>query len=127
MTGGIAALFKASGVTGLQGHGMLLAGGKVEYTAADGTRSVLEAANVVLASGSDPVALKSVPMDGKYIVDSWGALEFEAVPARLGIIGAGVIGLELGSVWQRLGSTVTILEAMDDFLAMRTGRWPPRH
>ena len=57
-------------------------------------------------------------MDGKHIVDSWGALEFDAVPQRLGVIGAGVIGLELGSVWQRLGCSVTILEAMDDFLAM---------
>jgi dihydrolipoamide dehydrogenase len=118
MTGGVNALFKASKVTGLQGHGRLLAQGKVEYTAADGSKTILEAANVVLASGSVPTALKSVPMDGTQIVDSWGALEFEAVPARLGIIGAGVIGLELGSVWQRLGSRVTILEAMDDFLFM---------
>jgi dihydrolipoamide dehydrogenase len=118
MTGGIAALFKANKVTGLQGHGRLLAPGKVEYTAADGSKTMLEATNVVLASGSVPTVLKSVPMDGKQIVDSWGALEFDAVPARLGIIGAGVIGLELGSVWQRLGSSVTILEAMDDFLSM---------
>jgi dihydrolipoamide dehydrogenase len=117
-TGGVAALFKANKVTGLQGHGRLLAPGKVEYTAADGKKTILEAANVVLASGSVPTALKSVPMDGKQIVDSWGALEFDAVPARLGIIGAGVIGLELGSVWQRLGSSVTILEAMDDFLSI---------
>jgi dihydrolipoamide dehydrogenase len=118
MTGGIVALFKASGVTGLQGHGKLLGPGKVEYTAADGKKSVLEAAHVVLASGSVPTTLKSVPMDGKQIVDSWGALEFDAVPPRLGIIGAGVIGLELGSVWQRLGSKVTVLEAMDDFLSI---------
>ncbi len=118
MTGGINVLFKASKVTGLQGHGRLLSQGKVEYTAADGSKTILEAANVVLASGSVPTALKSVPMDGEQIVDSWGALEFEAVPARLGIIGAGVIGLELGSVWQRLGSRVTVLEAMDDFLSM---------
>ena len=118
MTGGIAALFKSNGVTGLQGHGRLLEVGKVEYTAADGKRSVLDTTHVILASGSIPTALKSVTMDGTQIVDSWGALEFESVPARLGIIGAGVIGLELGSVWQRLGSSVTILEAMDDFLAM---------
>jgi len=118
MTGGITALFKSNGVTGLQGHARLLGEGKVEYTAADGKRSVLGAKNVILASGSVPTTLKSVPMDGTHIVDSWGALEFDAVPARLGIIGAGVIGLELGSVWQRLGSSVTVLEAMDDFLAM---------
>ena len=59
-----------------------------------------------------------MPFDGTHIVDSWGALEFESIPARLGIIGAGVIGLELGSVWQRLGAEVTVLEAMPDFLAM---------
>jgi dihydrolipoamide dehydrogenase len=118
MTGGIAALFKSNGVTGLQGHGRLLGAGRVEFTAADGKLSELGARHVILASGSVPTPLKSVPMDGKHIVDSWGALEFDAVPQRLGVIGAGVIGLELGSVWQRLGSSVTILEAMDEFLAM---------
>jgi dihydrolipoamide dehydrogenase len=118
MTGGIAALFKSNGVTGLQGHGRLLGARKVEYTAADGKRSELAARHVIIASGSVPTELKSVPMDGKHIVDSWGALEFDVVPPRLGVIGAGVIGLELGSVWQRLGSSVTVLEAMDDFLAM---------
>jgi dihydrolipoamide dehydrogenase len=118
MTGGIAALFKANGVTGLTGHGKLLAGNQVEFTAADGSKQVLAATTVILASGSEPTALKTVPMDGKFIVDSWGALEFDAVPKRLGVIGAGVIGLELGSVWARLGARVTVLEAMDDFLAM---------
>jgi dihydrolipoamide dehydrogenase len=62
--------------------------------------------------------LKNVPHDGKLIVDSWNALEFDAVPARLGVIGAGVIGLELGSVWRRLGSEVTVIEALDQFLPM---------
>ena len=62
-----------------------------------------------------------MPHDGKYIVDSWNALEFDAVPARLGVIGAGVIGLELGSVWRRLGSEVTVLEALADFLPMADG------
>jgi dihydrolipoamide dehydrogenase len=118
MTGGIAALFKSSGVTGLAGHGKLLAGNKVEYTAADGSARILEAGHVILASGSEPVQLKSMPHDGKLIVDSWGALEFEAVPQRLGVIGAGVIGLELGSVWARLGAKVTVLEASEEFLAM---------
>src|SRR5262245_45735842 len=118
MTGGIAALFKANGVTGLAGHGRLLAGNQVEYTAADGSKQVLAATTVILASGSEPTTLRTVPMDGKFIVDSWGALDLDAVPARLGVIGAGVIGLELGSVWARLGAKVTILEAMDEFLAM---------
>jgi dihydrolipoamide dehydrogenase len=78
----------------------------------------LQAKHVVLASGSTPIRLGSVPHDGKYIVDSWNALEFDAVPRRLGVIGAGVIGLELGSVWSRLGSEVTVLEALPDLLPM---------
>jgi dihydrolipoamide dehydrogenase len=122
MTGGIASLFKSSGVTGLQGRGRLLSAGEqgcqVEFAAADGSKQVLSAGSVILAAGSVPVELKSVPQDGKRIVDSWGALEFDAVPARLGVIGAGVIGLELGSVWQRLGAKVTVLEAADEFLPL---------
>ena len=118
MTGGIAALFKANGVVGYQGHGRLLPGNKVLVTGADGAEKTLEAKHVVLATGSAPVRLASVPHDGKAIVDSWNALEFDAVPARLGVIGAGVIGLELGSVWRRLGSEVTVLEALEQFLPM---------
>jgi len=122
MTGGIASLFKSSGVIALQGRGRLLSatdqGCQVEFTAADGAKQTLAAGAVILASGSVPIELKSVPQDGKRIVDSWGALEFDAVPARLGVIGAGVIGLELGSVWQRLGAKVTVLEAAEDFLAL---------
>ncbi len=116
MTGGINALFKSGGVTPVQGHGRLLPGNRVQVTAADGSQRILQAAQVVLASGSVPVRLRSVPHDGRRIVDSWNALEFDAVPARLGVIGAGVIGLELGSVWRRLGSEVTILEATEQFL-----------
>jgi dihydrolipoamide dehydrogenase len=116
MTQGIVALFKAAGVTGLQGHGCLLAGRKVEFTAHDGSRRTLSARHVVLASGSAPIELRSAPFKSPHIVDSWGALEFETVPKRLGVIGAGVIGLELGSVWRRLGAEVTVLEALPDFL-----------
>jgi dihydrolipoamide dehydrogenase len=90
----------------------------VEYTALDGKKQTLQAKHVVLASGSIPTELKSVPFDDKNVVDSWGALEFDAVPKRLGVIGAGVIGLELGSVWRRLGADVTMLEALDEFLPM---------
>jgi dihydrolipoamide dehydrogenase len=115
MTNGINALFKANGVVGIQGHGRLLPGNKVLVKAADGEKT-LEAKNVILASGSTPIRLRSVPHDGKYIVDSWNALEFDAVPKRLGVIGAGVIGLELGSVWRRLGSEVVVLEALATFL-----------
>jgi dihydrolipoamide dehydrogenase len=118
MTNGINTLFKANGVVGIQGHGRLLPGNKVLVKGADGTEKTLEANNVILASGSTPIRLRSVPHDGKYIVDSWNALEFDAVPARLGVIGAGVIGLELGSVWRRLGSEVVVLEALEQFLPM---------
>jgi dihydrolipoamide dehydrogenase len=115
-TQGILALFKGSGVTPLQGHGRLLPGKRVEFTAHDGSKRELTAKHVVLASGSVPSALPSVPFDGKYVIDSCGALELEAVPRRLGVIGAGVIGLELGSVWRRLGSELVVLEALTEFL-----------
>ena len=118
LTGGIAGLFKANKVEGLVGHGKLLAGKKVEFTPVDGDLEVIEAKNVILASGSVPIELPFAKFDGDSIIDSWDALELEAVPKRLGVIGAGVIGLELGSVWSRLGAEVTILEAMDDFLFM---------
>ena len=118
MTGGINQLLKSAGVTALQGHGRLLPGRQVEFTAHDGAQQTLTARHVVLASGSTPMPLKSAPFDGKHIVDSWGALEFTAVPKRLGVIGAGVIGLELGSVWRRLGADVVVLEAMPAFLGM---------
>ena len=117
MTQGIATLFKAAGVTGLEGHGRLLAGRKVELTAPDGSRRVLGASHVVLASGSAPIELPSAAFKPPQIVDSWGALDFEVVPKRLGVIGAGIIGLELGSAWRRLGSEVVLLEALPDFLA----------
>lgn len=117
MTSGILALFKAAGVTPLQGHGKLLSGRRVQFTAHDGTSRELSARHVVLASGSVPIELRSAPFKAPHVVDSWGALDLEAVPKRLGVIGAGVIGLELGSVWRRLGAEVTVLEALPDFLA----------
>lgn len=118
LTGGIAGLFKANKVEGLAGHGTLLADRRVEFTPADGDARILNAAHVVLASGSAPIELPTARFDGSRIVDSWDALEFDEVPERLGVIGAGVIGLELGSVWLRLGARVTVLEAMGDFLFM---------
>ncbi len=84
----------------------------------DGTKTELAAKHVVLASGSVPMELEAVPFDGKDILDSWGALELDAVPKRLAVIGAGVIGLELGSVWRRLGAEVVVLEALEQFLFM---------
>lgn len=118
LTGGIAGLFKANGVESLYGTGKLLAGKKVELKDTDGKTSVLEAENVILASGSLPINIPVAPIDGDIIIDSTGALELTSIPKRLGVIGAGVIGLELGSVWNRLGSEVVLLEALPDFLAM---------
>ncbi|WP_039914115.1 dihydrolipoyl dehydrogenase [Cellvibrio mixtus] len=118
LTGGIAGLFKANGVTSIFGTGKLLAGKKVEVTDFDGKVSVLEANHVILASGSNPINIPVAPVDNDVIVNSTGALEFSEVPKRLGVIGAGVIGLELGSVWNRVGSKVVVLEALDSFLAI---------
>ncbi len=118
LTGGITGLFKHNGVTSIQGRGKVLAGCKVEVTDKDGKVSVVEAGNIIIAAGSVPIAIPPAPVDNEYIVDSTGALEFSEVPKRLGVIGAGVIGLELGSVWARLGAEVVMLEALDELLPM---------
>ncbi|HNE02656.1 MAG TPA: FAD-dependent oxidoreductase, partial [Plasticicumulans sp.] len=117
LTGGIAQLFKANKVDWLQGRGKLLAERQVEVTGHDGAVEVVEADNVIIAAGSVPIDIGAAPKDDKLIVDSTGALAFTEVPKRFGVIGAGVIGLELGSVWKRLGAEVVILEAVEDFLA----------
>jgi dihydrolipoamide dehydrogenase len=117
LTTGIEALFKAAGVVGIKGRGKLLAGNRVEVTTDEGVQTIA-AKQVVLATGSVPIELPMAKFDGKRIVDSTGALAFTSVPKRLGVIGAGVIGLELGSVWRRLHSDVVILEALDTFLYM---------
>ena len=118
LTGGVSSLLQHNGVIVVQGKGKLLSGRNVEVTAAGGEKSVLSASNVVLASGSEPVTIPPAPTDDAVIVDSTGALTFDEVPKRLGVIGAGVIGLELGSVWGRLGSEVVLFEALDSFLPM---------
>jgi len=118
LTGGISQLFKANGVTHLIGTAKLLAQKNVQVTDDEGQETVYEAENVIIATGSSSIDIPVAPVDEKYIVDSSGALEFSAVPKRLGVIGAGVIGLELGSVWNRLGSDVVLLEAQDKFLPM---------
>lgn len=118
LTTGIGGLFKANGVDSMEGAGKVLAGKKVEVTKDDGAVEVLEAANIIIAAGSVPVEIPPAPIDQDVIVDSTGALEFQEVPKRLGVIGAGVIGLELGSVWNRVGSDVVLLEALEDFLPM---------
>ncbi len=120
LTRGIAGLFKKNGVEWLQGQGKLVTGNQVEITP-DGKYPPdiyrVAANNIIIASGSVPAKLPIVAVDQKRIVDSTGALAFTEAPKRLGIIGAGVIGLELGSVWSRMGSQVVILEALDEFLA----------
>ncbi len=118
LTQGITGLFKANGVTLLSGSGKVLAGKQVEVNAADGSSQIVEADNIIIASGSSPIEIPPTPLTEGLIVDSTGALEFQEVPKRLGVIGAGVIGLELGSVWGRLGAEVTVIEAVDGFLPM---------
>ena len=118
LTSGIAALFKSNKVTWIHGRGQLRAGKQIRITEKGRKKArSLSAQHVILAPGSSPVELNHVPLEDDIVVDSSGALEFRDVPKRLGIIGAGVIGLELGSVWRRLGAeSVTVLEAQDSFL-----------
>ncbi|MBM26901.1 MAG: dihydrolipoyl dehydrogenase [Halieaceae bacterium] len=116
LTGGVSGLLKANGITVITGTATLNAGRQVAVASADGSSQTYTADHVVLAAGSEPAAIPPAPVNGDRVVDSTGALCFEAVPQRLGVIGAGVIGLELGSVWARLGAEVVMLEAMDQFL-----------
>ncbi len=115
-TGGVGLLFKANKITSFFGKGRLLKDRQVEITAPDGSKQTIAATNVIIATGSVPIELPFAKFDGQFIIDNAGALELASVPKRLGVIGAGVIGLELGSVWKRLGSDVTILEALPEFL-----------
>ena len=118
LTSGIGGLFKHNGVVVLQGRGKVLSGARVEVTNGKEDPSIVDAGSVIIAAGSVPIAIPPAPINGDTIVDSTGALEFDSIPKRLGVIGAGVIGLELGSVWKRLGSEVVLLEALDTFLPM---------
>jgi dihydrolipoamide dehydrogenase len=115
-TGGVNLLFKGNKITSFFGTGTLLKDRQVQITAPEGSKQTIAATNVILATGSAPIELPFAKFDNKLIVDNAGALDFDAVPKRLGVIGAGVIGLELGSVWRRLGAEVTIVEALPDFL-----------
>ncbi|AWT48304.1 dihydrolipoyl dehydrogenase [Psychrobacter sp. YP14] len=124
LTGGVAMLLKGNGVDWLQGWGTLVDGKgsdkKVKFTAlADESETVITAKNVILAAGSVPIDIPVAPVNNEegIIVDSTGALDFTETPKRLGVIGAGVIGLELGSVWRRLGAEVVVYEALPEFLA----------
>jgi dihydrolipoamide dehydrogenase len=120
LTQGIKGLFRKTGVDWLQGHGSLQEDGltvQVTPTAKpEDTPQAHRAANVIIATGSEPITISAAPLDGDRVVDSTGALSFREVPNSLLVIGAGVIGLELGSVWRRLGAQVVILEALPEFL-----------
>ncbi len=119
LTGGIQQLFKANKVTFVHGRATLLAGRTIEVR--DNQQQLtqtLQARQVIIGAGSTPVTIPVAKTDGQRVVDSTGALAFTEVPDHLIVIGAGVIGLELGSVWRRLGAQVTVLEALDEFLPM---------
>lgn len=116
LTKGIAGLFKANKITSIHGRGKLLENKHVEVTNGK-EKSTVSADNIILAVGSQPIAIPVAEVDNDLIVDNAGALDINDVPKKLGVIGAGVIGLELGSVWNRLGSEVVLFEAMEEFLA----------
>ncbi|MNP00014.1 Dihydrolipoyl dehydrogenase 3 [compost metagenome] len=113
LTKGIEFLFRKNKVEWVKGWGRLDGPGRVQVSAADGSQSTLQARHVIIATGSEPTPLPGVEIDNQRIVDSTGALSLPEVPKRLVVIGAGVIGLELGSVWRRLGSEVTVVEYLD--------------
>jgi dihydrolipoamide dehydrogenase len=113
---GVEFLFKKNKIDSFTGIGRIAAPGKVEVKSADGKVQMLETKNIVIATGSDVATLKGIEIDEKRIVSSTGALALDKVPEKLLVIGAGVIGLELGSVWRRLGSEVTVVEFLDRVL-----------
>ena len=119
-TTGIALLFKKNKVASMHGYGRFVGAGPDGYQieiAGDGAPETIAAKHVVIATGSLPRPMPGVTVDNKVVCDNIGALSFAEVPKRLGVIGAGVIGVEMGSVWRRLGAEVTILEALPSFLA----------
>src|SRR5690606_13973214 len=116
LTGGVAHLFKKNQVTRVLGHGKMTAPGKVSVTGADGKVTELGAKHILIATGSNVAPLPGVELDGDKISTSTEALSYPEVPGHLVVIGAGVIGLELGSVWQRLGAKVTVVEYADRIL-----------
>ena len=117
LTGGISGLFSANKVESMIGRGKVIDTNIVEVTKPDGSTETIDAKNIIVATGSKPIEIPSAKFS-KHIVDSTGALCLNSVPKKLGVVGAGIIGLELGSVWSRLGSEVTVIEALDEFLPM---------
>lgn len=115
-TDGVAFLLKKNKIDAHHGTGRIVAAGKVEVTKDDGDKQVLEAKSIVIATGSDVARLPGIAIDEKQVVSSTGALDLKKVPSTLLVVGAGVIGLELGSVWRRLGAEVTVVEYLDRIL-----------
>lgn len=113
---GVAFLFKKNKIDSFRGHGAIAGPGKVSVRADDGSSQTIEAKNIVIATGSDSAPLKGVEIDEKRVVTSTGALSLAEVPRRMIVVGAGVIGLELGSVWRRLGAEVVVVEFLDRIL-----------
>jgi dihydrolipoamide dehydrogenase len=113
LTKGVEFLFKKNKVEWIKGKGRIAGPGQVEVTAADGAKSIVRAKNIVIATGSEPTPLPGATFDQKMVVDSTGALFLPQVPKKLIVVGAGIIGLELGSVWRRLGAEVTVVEFLD--------------
>ena len=127
---GVAFLLKKNKIDAFQGTGSIPAAGKVEVTAEDGSKQLLETKNIVIATGSDVAQLPGVTIDEKIVVSSTGALELAKVPGKMIVVGAGVIGLELGSVWRRLGAEVTVVEYLDRILPgmdLETAKTIPAH
>ncbi|MBV9824672.1 MAG: dihydrolipoyl dehydrogenase [Alphaproteobacteria bacterium] len=116
LTGGVAFLFRKNKVAWLKGHARITAPGKLTVTGGDGAAQEIEASAIVIATGSESIPLPGVTVDEQRIVSSTGALALDRVPERLAVIGGGYIGLELGSVWARLGSKVTVVEYLDRIL-----------
>ncbi|HEY8383396.1 MAG TPA: dihydrolipoyl dehydrogenase [Microvirga sp.] len=115
-TKGVEFLLKKNKIDSFTGHGRLVAPGRIEVKGEDGSAQTIETKNVVIATGSDVTRLPGITIDEKVVVSSTGALDLESVPKRMVVIGAGVIGLELGSVWRRLGSEVIVVEYLDRIL-----------
>eukprot|EP01123_Difflugia_compressa_P009318 TRINITY_DN3053_c0_g1_i1.p1 TRINITY_DN3053_c0_g1~~TRINITY_DN3053_c0_g1_i1.p1 ORF type:complete len:473 (-),score=103.72 TRINITY_DN3053_c0_g1_i1:159-1367(-) len=114
LTGGIEYLFKKNNVTYEKGHGKIISPNKVEVTRKDGSTGVIETKNIIIATGSEPVSLPFLPIDEQTVITSTGALSLTKVPKHLVLVGGGVIGLEMGSVWKRLGAEVTVVEFLPD-------------
>ncbi len=113
LTKGIEFLFKKNKVEWIRGRGRIAGAGQVEVEAADGARSTLQTKNIVIATGSEPTPLPGVAFEAGKVIDSTGALSLPAAPKKMIVVGAGIIGLELGSVWRRLGAEVTVVEYLD--------------